>query len=495
MQLIKKYITLLLPLTILFVSCDDWFDLQPQNSLTQDEYWQTKEEVKSLLMSSYQTLSLFTDELFQWGEVRGDMLSVTNNSQNWQIEIAAGLVKTDQIIWKWNQLYSAIGQTNYVLKFAPDVLSRDNTFTQRQLDAYLAEAHFLRALSYFYLVRVYGDVPIVLDPAENDEQDFAVSKSDEEEVISQIISDLKYADKHIYTTYGDQFNNKGRGTRAAVHSLFADVYLWNEQYDSCVYYTDKVLADERLGLVSGYLMFDIFYPGYSFESIFELYFNYGDGQNNQMVNLLAGRNDNGSYRWQPSQVTLNRLNNVNEVVRGVCSYNDNSDEVRIWKHIGRSAVSFNEAENLVRSKQSDGNFVIYRLADIMLKKAEALTEMGQLEDALLILNEIRFRARVKEYLSIESKEIMRERILEERAIELAFEGKRWFDLLRYGKRNNYEKKEEFINIVTGSLPLIDRIVVQNRLKNTFSWYAPIHIDEIGVNKNLEQNPYYVSEIE
>jgi hypothetical protein len=81
-------------------------------------------------------------------------------------------------------------------------------------------------------------------------------------------------------------------------------------------------------------------------------------------------------------------------------------------------------------------------------------------------------------------------ILEERARELAFEGKRWFDLMRMGRRNNYKRKTELINIMVRNVPSTQKRILQTKLTNPLSWYLPIHKDELERNKVLVQNPYY-----
>ena len=81
-------------------------------------------------------------------------------------------------------------------------------------------------------------------------------------------------------------------------------------------------------------------------------------------------------------------------------------------------------------------------------------------------------------------------ILQERAIELAFEGKRWFDLLRMGRRNNYSRKSDLIEILIENVPSTQKLVLASKLTNPYGWYLPVEDVELERNKNLVQNPYY-----
>ena len=81
-------------------------------------------------------------------------------------------------------------------------------------------------------------------------------------------------------------------------------------------------------------------------------------------------------------------------------------------------------------------------------------------------------------------------IMEERALELAFEGKRWFDLLRMGRRNNYARKDKLVEIIIKNVPSTQKRILSAKLTNPLGWYLPVYKAEIERNKNLVQNPYY-----
>jgi len=133
---------------------------------------------------------------------------------------------------------------------------------------------------------------------------------------------------------------------------------------------------------------------------------------------------------------------------------------------------------------------VYRYADILLMKAEALSQIGQFLEASELINQVRRRAGLPDLILSESATAYEDAILEERALELAFEGKRWFDLLRMGRRNDYARKSKLIEIVVENVPSTQKRILATKLTNPLGWYLPIYKYELERNKNLVQNPYY-----
>jgi hypothetical protein len=475
-------------------ACTEWLDVRPLQDLIQDEYWQTKEDVSAVLMGAYSKFASLDGKLFEAGELRADMI-VSNGSKagSSQRSILDGDMLPTNTFFKWNEFYEVISYSNYVLDFSQIAFERDPTFKEYTLQGYRGEALFLRSLAYFYLVRLYKEVPLVLYSSQTDGENFFLVKSSEEEILTQIIADLQLGIKSVtdeYTNDLDYYveNNKGRAKKEAFRALLADIYLWQEDYANCITQCDLVLQDERIILLPSVKWFENYYPGNSLESIFEFQFDQNLDQSNNRIWFLAS--PDGTPNWyKPSNVALEMLweSSSNEAIRGPGSIKQVQNKETIWKYYG--AFPDNRTSR-TGSELYNANMPVYRRADVMLMKAEALGELQRFEEAMKIINEIRKRAfmtNIDNPGNLNNFELL---LLEERGKEFAFEGKRWYDLLRFGKRRNYERKEEFIRMILENVPSTRKPVLAARLVDPWGWYLPIPDSELERNKNLEQNPYY-----
>ncbi|MCA5003865.1 RagB/SusD family nutrient uptake outer membrane protein [Sphingobacterium bovistauri] len=483
----RKLLYICFSLVILISSsCQKWLDVLPPNEQITDRYWTSKEEVEAVLGAAYVSLQKSVNTMIVWGEARGNTLSL------------GGFISADLIMFKnltllpsnglvkWSSFYEIINYSNMVIKYAPDVVDRDPSFNVAVMQSFLSEAYYLRAFSYFYLVRNFGEVPLLTEPYMNDSQNYELAKSTQQEVYAQIISDLNMASQNSKDIWPTVWETKGRSTTNAIQALLADVYLWTENYDQAIIACNKVLESGRVGLIQGMVngknhWFTMFNPGNSNESIFEVQFDVTKNQTNNFLSIFGNSNN-----WIISPYGVQLFQENQEDIRGAGSSYSNSD-LKLWKYIGA------EGGTTVARPQSDQNWIIYRVADVYLMKAEALIMKGtsSYPAALELITEVRTRAQISRPLSTSESQIdMLDILLKERAREFLGEGKRWYDLLRVAKRNSYEHKEYLINEVLlgtsgGSAPVIRSI-----LMNENAHYLPIHQDEIKYNRLLVQNPYY-----
>lgn len=487
MKVKAKYV-LLISMIFSLLSCSEWIELQPPDGLVREEYWKTKEDVEAVLMSAYESLASMDRTLFIHGEIRADMVQGDDNQSTNEQLISESNIYPDNRICDWDDFYTVINSCNEVIKNAPEVQLIDNTFTDFQLQSLMAEAIYLRSLTYFYLVRIYKDVPLVLEPSESDNVDFYVSKSTEEEILNHIITDLE---QYILTAPNGNFatvaENKGRASKYAFNALLADIYLWSFDYEKVIENVEAIESGEVYFLLPGGLWFDLFFPGNSPESIFELQF---DGERNQRNSTFVLTFHQGE-QYDPSQKALELFSFefARELIRGennsIRKYSEG--DYIIWKYVGRAGdgKSFRSGSEI-----QSANWIIYRYADVLLMKAEALSQLERYSEALGIINQIRERAEVVPLNLPNSPVAYEDAILEERALELAFEGKRWFDLLRMGRRNDFARKSNLIDIIVANVPSTQKRIIATKLSNPLGWYLPIYDAEIERNLNLEQNPYY-----
>jgi hypothetical protein len=290
-------------------------------------------------------------------------------------------------------------------------------------------------------------------------------------------------------SYGSNDSDKGRVTRYGLNAILADVYLWMDKYAEATAECDKIISSGKYSLVSGQNFYnDVFLEGNSREGIFELQFDV------QRLNPFWNMHTPANKRWGAAPHLADLVYGIDLVstvpladVRGDKAAFRSTD-FSIWKYVG----SDNNGSVFRAQDQSFANWIFYRYADILLLKAEALNEQNQPLQASRIVKDIRTRANAIDLRVMDStsKISMSTYILEERQRELAFEGKRWYDVLRNAKRNNYEKRQLLLSMAAISLPADRRQAAFNKLQDNNSHYFPIYFYELQTNPLLEQNPFY-----
>jgi len=368
------------------------------------------------------------------------------------------------------------------MHYSNDVFEKDESFSLEMKNRIDGEALFLRALSYFYLVRIWKEVPLVIEPSISDTGNLFVPKSPEHVVIDQIITDLNEAKNKIgnelYLNRPEYF--KGRANKYSVMALLADVYLWDEQYQKCIDLCDSIINSGLYSLEPSTSWFNLYNPGNSMaESIFEIqYDDKFDSQENPIYHEKGIMPISGSSSVLIDEQTLAKYF-VPEDIRQ-CDVNTPT-----WKYYGVTLSGTLQREE----NERDANFIYYRYADILLMKAEALNELDRTMEANDYLYPTFDRAKVA-YVEITDKYEMRNAILNERAREFVLEGKRWFDLLRNSKRNGFSNKQLIINMILSGADIKQQAILKTKVYDTMSYYLPIPEREILYNPNLTQNPFY-----
>ncbi|MBV5314621.1 MAG: RagB/SusD family nutrient uptake outer membrane protein [Prolixibacteraceae bacterium] len=506
-----KYLIKTILLFAVLSSCSDFLDQKPINGLVKEEYWQNKEELHKVMMGAYSALADMDVQLFLNGELRGDMLtkgaSIVNctNSNAYTTgnlrDVMDASILSDNKFAMWDNFYKVINLCNHVIVYAPSIQQKDPTLSDYYMQAYISEATTLRSLMYFYLVRIYHDVPYIDYPTVNDAVDLYPSKTSGEEILKKILQDLVtvgIAEK-MSDFYGDDISTIGRMNKFASYALIAEIALWQFNYDLALTYIEKIENSSKYTLKPNSEWFSLFAKGNTFESIFEIQYDAANSQSNGLYNLTV----NISSRYFQTSSYVNKLfvedvygNRSLESTRKEGTVLWDNGNYKVYKYIGETPNKDAIQGYLRSSNAASANFIVYRYADILLMKAEALTQkdVPDFDGALELINILRVRANVPAISSNVfgiSKLAAEEIILEERALELAYEGKRWFDLLRYARRNNYAQKNTFIAKITENASPSQRLIIASKLIDENSWYLPIYQIEIDNNINLKQNPYYV----
>jgi hypothetical protein len=347
---------------------------------------------------------------------------------------------------------------------------------------------------YFYLVRSFRDVPLKLTSTANDDDLQQLPKTSADTVLTQIIADLSFAENNAPFTYGTTAANKGRVTKYTVKAIQADVYLWMEKYDECIAACDFIINSNRFGLVAGNSGWfsTLYFNGNSSESIFE--FQYDAQKLNSFHSMFTTSRARlmANLSVMEDVYTIDFLDDQNKDIRGEGG-SVRSDNT-IYKYLGISGGS-----GLRAADASYAHWFVYRYADILLMKAEALNQVGRGAEALDLVKLIRDRAHALEAtdknpttnpMDPTDKNAVGDFILEERAREFAFEGKRWYDILRNAKRNNYARLNILLNMVARSVPAAMQQSAIGKYQNFDSHYFPIYTYELQTDPNLVQNPFY-----
>lgn len=508
MNRMKKILfTLMITSSLLVSSCSDWLDILPKNEQVTADYWKAKEDVTAVLASGYYYMRTTTPFLIDWGELRGASIYAYNSTEKGKLQDFQ--MTASSSLCAWETFYKVMNMANSVIKYAPQVQQIDETYTEEAMRSHQTEAYFMRGLTYFNLVRNFKEVPLVLEPYIDDSAPYSIAKSTEEEIIAQIKADIQTAlnseaAKEFFDSDEWSGASKGRATKWALYALMTDVCLWSEDYDGCITYANKLINPSSGGMHPAFMTegenwFSMFDPGNSNESIFELNWDYATyGQTSYSPSQYFKVSSTATYQYTPAM--LERL--VDEYtrvvlslttsVRGVFgSYVTNGEVGCVWKFAG---TQYREERS---SNNQDANYIIYRMADVMLMKAEALIRKGKnsWQEAVDLIDQIRIRAHVAE-LDVNIDDVdeleMLKHVLHERDMELAGEGKRWYDLVRFGKSQSYKYKSEFIEMIVENNSSANDSWIRSVLRNDYAWYLPILNDEIETNPLLVQNPYYTA---
>ncbi|MFV8325319.1 RagB/SusD family nutrient uptake outer membrane protein [Flavobacterium sp. ZS1P14] len=444
-----KYILTIAGLSLL-VSCDDFLDVTPPSQLTTDVYFSDEESIDDALNRVYSSVNwrffrlgtmYFTSHEFSSDDVKMNTADVnftsaytfTNSPSNIYIERL------------WERWYLYLNDCNQVLKLA-------SKYNDSKAAQYNAQARYFRAYWHFDLVNIFGDVVIRDHVPTADE--FNIPKSPQEDVYKLIISDLEFAAENLPTRQEWGVSNLGRVTKGTALGLLAKVYLYRQDYTNAYKYAKLLVQSGEYSLDPNYRALFSTDGKYSVESMMPGHYIY---QN------IAGRTRNpyvefqgipgsglGSAFFAPSDDLVNSFE-VNDPRKAASIFNKGETIVGYTGAINW-ASGFQYANKKViwpATQWPDADFFkqqlnlpFLRYADLLLIYAEAANELGNSGDALDALEQVRFRARgnktflqagVLPKITETNKVQLRQLIWKERRVELAIEGNRWFDLVRYEK--------------------------------------------------------------
>lgn len=506
----RKIIQLFVLLCIATAGCEESFlDEGPRNQVSIESFYDNPTEAETGLIgiysraiSKYTCLNLFymsvsSDEM----TAKAHALSGFGSGDHRELSNPGNYGMSEC----YRKYYIGIANANLLLQKVPDI--PETMFGGTRKNEILGETYFLRGYSYYMLAMVYRDVPVTVDvPTSTKPQDNYIAKSPQEEVLDQAMRDFRAAITLMPNKIGQTMNMpdeevRGRASKWAAKGFKARIHLWREQWDSAYMEVQDIID----------------YGGYPMAS--------------RWINIFAGENNDPEVIWQ-SQGQSRAEYNFMGIYRWFCDampddptpqfmvekkltdmFGQPYQDVRLEYSVramdrtgvdanygGRNVKFFHVPSGLIvpgSDESRDKNFPLMRMAEIYLMKAEAIVQsdynLGTKEEVLDILNMLRERAADPEFDPREEDsrydydadlgttgipllmidEVDLQAVKDEKRRELAFEGLRWIDLLRWDRENNYAY---LLSITETDDP--------NRL------YNPIPQIEINANPLLKQNPGY-----
>lgn len=211
-------------------SCEDYLTLYPTTSITEEEFWNTRNDVNNVRASAYYQLTQCTGKILAWGEFRSDNVELSDMSKANYRYMQEAVLQPSENLYDWSAFYKGINFCNKVLEHGQQMVDKgtDPSFTNVEWQPMKAEMVSLRALYYFYLVRSFRNVPFVRHSISTDAEALVAREKavPGQEIMDSLIHEVEAVLPTAAINYGRISSNKGRWTRTSIHALLADMYLW-----------------------------------------------------------------------------------------------------------------------------------------------------------------------------------------------------------------------------------------------------------------------------
>lgn len=503
----KTYISRLLVLlfSIGILSSCDFYDVSPENGLKEEDYYRNRQDLNAGAFGMYAALAPEIHKFLLWGSARADMVTVGREGVDAYVtEFVNNNVTSLNPYTDYSGLYKAIARCNRQIEHIANVQKLDKTMSDADFKAYYGEAYFLRALCYFYLVRTFQDFPLILEDisenvtyvdengntltmntlslSEEELRAVALKPANKQKVWEVIISDVKKAMSMLKKDYnwntgkteGIAIEQKyGRATLISSYALACEVALWTERFSQASAYADLVVnaSGYGVGVAASWgsqfysrwaSPFSMFLIGYAYDNSKEI------NRLQEFTSPLAS--DGGRYLLKPAKRVVDSIFSEASDVRIANSYKRIDKQDMIWKFIGKDDL---KAVRAPYASEASWNFI--RTADILLWKGILENRLGNLPGAYYFLNLVRAGRNLDEYNPDEitdmTMEKMEDMLFLERARELAFEGKRWYDLLFM--ETILHREGVLSTAVAQKYPNAERAAMKTYMQDQARWYLPV----------------------
>lgn len=475
----KRIINIAFILVLLTAPSCNLLDMETKNNIETKTFYKNSNDISLAIIGSYGSLaSFYQTNYVHIAELPSDNAQTGGESSDLAHLDKFSFTPVNSILSsEWRTAYRCIANVNEIISAMPDAefgsIDKYNQF--------MGEALFIRALSYFNLVRIFGDLPMINEPISLDDAR-NIGRTSADKIYSDlIIPDLTAAAELLPDSYSGE--DIGRASKWTAKSLLGKVYLTIHDYANAETVLAEVIASNKYSLLNNFA--DIFNPDNAnhAESIFEIGFEksrtggsaWSCAAHNQSLAEEFGISCFSST--MPTKSIREAMDPASARYAASIGRGKNNGPYYIKKHYMELSIQ----------NHSDDNWPLLRYADVLLMYAEASNEVTETPSELAIqaVNQIRRRAygldiaAVSEHdlseAEIIDKDVFRHVIWDERRIELAFEGHRWFDLVRtdeYAKVMNQHFDDDF-----------NGLYFVEDYNNLF----PIPQHELDVNPNLAPN--------
>lgn len=413
MILKKKYLTILFASLLVFITgCEDLLEPKPVDILTNDIVLNESKDVANVRIGLYNAFRVIAPATVIAGDFTADML-IHNGTFSQYRELGTKQITSGNasVATLWGAIYNTVYISNFILEKLPEVPG----VPTNQRNSVLATAHFLRGYAYFIGLYTYGGIPKVLTTSIETNRN--ISRATDQEILDLVIEDYEFA----LTNLPEESENAGFVNQYAVKAALARLYLYLGDWSEAESYANDVINSDIYTLEPEFS--SVVNNDFTNEAIFEVGYSSADdpGTNGNigMNYLFEGRRE-----IIPSNQAIIALASTDAGDR-LSSIEFNTEDLQGTDN-GWSVVKYGTAD------EDNNNVVVFRLAEMFLIRAEARAQLGNVTGAREDINVLRTRANAPLVTEVSQNQMLL-LIEEERRYELAFEGHRWYDLVRTGR--------------------------------------------------------------
>lgn len=499
----KKILYVFVLFSLSLVSCSKMLDIDSTRVVSEEHMWEKMEDTRAALLGVYAlTKSALVDRNAFWlyGEVRSGEYSVPVRRD--LMAIAANQLtandETLEALRNWRRWYAVINAANVFIERAPEVLVKDDRYNEANLRVDVAQARLLRAFAYFYMTRIWGDVPLITASSESI---FAAKPREEQEkIMAWVEQELLAAIPDLPLRYsvnepeqlGNYYNEApsrwdgALATKIAAYAVLAHLAAWQENYPDVAAYTAYIMdnygranisyvATNSLTSPNGFFFDKHSSQMFSFPGVWAHLEGAFTGHIEELTLAAPVVNKSAPDIYLNKERIINIFNEPKDQRFSIDTLGNPLNEGYFRNFNGRYPI-FSKIK-CIQGGNTDPYFQIFssalvfsRLEDITLLRAEALAVLGEEAGATDLLNRIRENRGLIDY-SRETNGDLVDAIFRERHRELMGEGHRWYDLVRYHKIKNND-------------PTFVRLIREGGI------YWPISELVLQNNNLLEQNNYW-----